>query len=200
LGAPEVDVVGFSLGAYRALRLALSGRIRVGVIVSLGGFASLTEPHRSALRAFAATVEKMPDFRDRSLRRQTAPMLLAPSFLVAHPQDAEGIEAWLDDTTPAVLGAELRASAEAENLEGVLSSVQIPVIARLGEMDAAAPVAYSNGCAAAAGKARDRSWMRACASGGGPGGDDAVGVQRARRDWELMQWPLRFGRRHRSTD
>jgi 3-oxoadipate enol-lactonase len=149
LGAAEVDAVGFSLGAYRALRLALGSRIHVGTIVSLGGFASLADAHRAGLRALADVVEKLPGFNDRSFRALVVSMMVAPPFVTSNPDEAAQIAGWLDRTTPAALAAELRTSAVAEDLEPRLPALRSRLVARVGELDAAAPPAYSRQMVAA---------------------------------------------------
>jgi pimeloyl-ACP methyl ester carboxylesterase len=143
LDAAELDIVGFSLGAWRALQLALGGRLRVGTIVSLGGFASLTEPHRAGLRALADAVEKLSDFSDPSFRALFASSMLEASFLASHPGEAAKVASWLDSTSPAMLAAELRSSASSEDLAPLLPSLRVRLFARVGERDAATPSAYS---------------------------------------------------------
>jgi 3-oxoadipate enol-lactonase len=149
LGVAEVDAVGFSLGGYRALRLALGSRVRVGTVVSLGGFASLADAHRAGLRALADVAARLPGFDDPSFRALVVSMMVAPSFMSSNPDEVAEIAAWLDCTTPAALAAELRASAAAEDLEPRLPALRSRLVARVGELDAAAPPAYSRQMVAA---------------------------------------------------
>jgi 3-oxoadipate enol-lactonase len=135
--------VGFSLGSYRALLLALTGRREVTHVVTLGGMATVEPAHREAMRETAALIARMPDFRAPAFRRQVALGFLAPDFEAAHPEAASQVEAWLDSTTPAWLSTELLASSEAEDLRPRLASLRAPLTARVGELDRAAPPAYS---------------------------------------------------------
>jgi pimeloyl-ACP methyl ester carboxylesterase len=132
------------------LRLALGSRIRVGTIVSLGGFASLADAHRAGLRALADVVDKqLPGFNDQSFRALLVSMMVAPPFVTSNPDEVAQIAGWLDRTTPAALAAELRTSAAAEDLEPRLPALRSRLVARVGELDAAAPPAYSRQMVAA---------------------------------------------------
>jgi 3-oxoadipate enol-lactonase len=64
----ELSIVGASLGAWRALALAASGRLRVSLVISLGGFAHLPDEARAAFGQFAAAVRagQLPALEDSS--------------------------------------------------------------------------------------------------------------------------------------
>jgi pimeloyl-ACP methyl ester carboxylesterase len=149
LGVAEAAVVGFSLGAYRALQLALHGKPKVSALFLMGGFAALAQAHRDGMRATAQGLAALPDFQLPSLRRQVASMMLAPDYAARHPESLDAVESWLDATTPAALAAELTAATQGEDLLPKLHALQIPVVARVGELDQAAPPAYSEQIVAA---------------------------------------------------
>lgn len=146
LGVSDVAIVGYSLGAYRALALALSGRLRVNRLVLLGGFAGLAPPHAQALLAVAKTLRAMRDFSDPAFRGATARSMLAPAH--ATPGTLAAVESWLDATTPLALAAELEGACLGSDLHSRLGELRLPAVLRTGELDAAAPMAYSEALAA----------------------------------------------------
>lgn len=148
-GIDRLAVVGFSLGSYRALRLALTGRLEVTHVVALGGMATVLPEHREAMRETAQLIARMPDFSAPAFRRQVALGFMAPDFADAHPEAVSQVEAWLDSTTPAWLATEIVASSEAEDLLPRLASLRAPLTARVGELDYATPPAYSEQLVAA---------------------------------------------------
>ncbi|MFL5349953.1 MAG: alpha/beta fold hydrolase [Hyalangium sp.] len=149
-GVTQAAVVGFSLGSWRALRLALTGRLEVTQVVTLGGFAALAPEHRDALRATADMLQRMPDFTDPAFRRPVALNFMAPAFASAHPEAVSEVEAWLDSTTPAWLSIEALSTANVEDLHPRLGSLRAPLTARVGELDRSTPPAYSERMVAAA--------------------------------------------------
>jgi pimeloyl-ACP methyl ester carboxylesterase len=142
-GVREAAVVAFSAGVYRALALALSGRVRVTRLVLLGGFAGLSPEDRAAYRGFSDWVGGMADLTGAELREVACGRFLSPAYRAAHPEAEAEVRAWLEATAPAPFSDELRALAESEDLHPRLSEVQVPVVARVGTLDVAAPPAYS---------------------------------------------------------
>jgi len=69
--------------------------------------------------------------------------MAGPHFEQRCPGDVADVMSWLNATSPAVLAAELEAFAEAEDLRPRLRDLTIPILARVGEVDQAAPVAFS---------------------------------------------------------
>ena len=132
--AAELDVVGFSAGAYRALMLALSPRVRVRRIVSLAGIAGLDDAGRAAFREIASAARAGVDFRPSWLARMTG-----PHFSTRCKDDVDDVMAWLDCAAPEVLADELEGFAEAEDLRPRLGEIDARVIARVGALDAACP-------------------------------------------------------------
>src|SRR5262249_15558661 len=83
LGVREIDVVGHSLGGYRALHLAVSTAIDVRTIVTLGGFADLGER-----RQLYPTLAEMAARDISGLADAFMPSVFAPGYAAAHPQRA----------------------------------------------------------------------------------------------------------------
>jgi 3-oxoadipate enol-lactonase len=141
-GIAEVALVGYSLGAYQVLAIAVAGRLRVARLVLVGGFAAVAPGHRDALLGLVPVLAAAPDFADPALRGLMHGML-APAFAAAHPEAIARVESWLDHTTPKALAAELGASALAPDLRDGLPGLRIPVTLIVGELDGSAPPDYS---------------------------------------------------------
>jgi pimeloyl-ACP methyl ester carboxylesterase len=142
-GIEEVAVVGVSMGGYRALHMALSSRVRVSHVVTLGGFAHYGEEEVAAILGFADMLQPLADFSSSDIRAIAPPRFLSPTYLEQHPEAAALVQSWLDVTTPSALAAELRTVANFPNLLPKLGALNVPVTAIVGEKDAATPVALS---------------------------------------------------------
>lgn len=142
-GADTVDVVGSSLGGYRALLLALSGRVKIDRLYLLGAFADLAPQHREAFRQLTQLLASLPNLEAPALRRQLALGLVAPAWAAAHPERIPELEAWLDATTAQAMANELGAAPELESLVPRLGELRVRTTIRVGDADAATPVAYS---------------------------------------------------------
>lgn len=137
-GVTECATVGFSLGGYRALSIALSGRLRIWAVAVLAGYATLTETQRASMGELAAGV------RAGALGRGLMPArMLSPDFLAKHPEAAEETEAWADATSHCNLADELNALMRCQDLRPGLAKLSVPVLARVGELDMAVSVTSS---------------------------------------------------------
>lgn len=147
LGASRSAIVGFSGGAYRALAIALRARIEVTSIVCLGGLAGFPREAKAPLLALAREI------RGGAFERSSfAARMLAPSHDAA---DARRVESWLDACSPDVLADEIAAMADAEDLAPRLGELgHTPILARVGELDQAAPVVLSEAIVRGAKNAR----------------------------------------------
>jgi len=137
-GIAEAALVGVSAGAYGALALALRGRIRATQVITLGGFAGLAEPECAGLRGFAEALRAGVDLGEVLVAR-----FLAPEFARARPELARTVQSYLDAAPRAHIAAELEALAASADLRPELHSLDVPVLARVGELDLAAPPAQS---------------------------------------------------------
>ncbi len=137
-GVDEVAVVGFSGGAYRAIGLALSGRVRVTSLMTLGGVAGHDAAGGDAFLDLARLVREGFDFLPTWLAR-----MAAPGFEQRHPDEVAGILSWIDATSREVLASEFEAMAIGEDYRSRLPELAMPVVARVGELDAATPAELS---------------------------------------------------------
>jgi len=148
-GVRECAVVGFSGGAYRALSLALGGRVSVTGVFSLSGFAALTAEESESFHQFASALRAGQD-----LRALAAPRFLSAAFAAAHPEAVRAVEDWLTAAPGEVIAGELDAFADAPDLTPALASLRVPVIARVGSADAATPLPHSEAIVTACPDAR----------------------------------------------
>lgn len=143
-GARGAWLVGFSGGAYHALAIASDARVRAAGVVTLGGMLGFSD-QRAQMRDFAAAVAAGAD-----LHHVAGPRFLSERYRDAHPEAVRKVEAWLDATSPENLAAELRAFADAPDLTERVAALDVPIVARVGELDVAAPPAGSEAIVRAA--------------------------------------------------
>ena len=131
--------VGFSFGAFRALELASrarSGANGVRGVVSLAGFHDLTHEHRQALAASAALA------RDPS---KDLAALFTPHFLsatgMANPAWVAEVGTWFGVVSREDLALELETAARTPGVD--VGALRVPILARVGDADLAAPKVYS---------------------------------------------------------
>ncbi|HRG96846.1 MAG TPA: alpha/beta fold hydrolase [Polyangiaceae bacterium] len=142
--AADVALVGFSMGAYRAIRLALSGRVRVRSLTLLGGFAGLSSEERDGMRGFAKALRDGVE-----LRGVAGPRMLSKRS-VSDADRVRAVEAWLALAPAAVLIEELEDLAGAPSLLDRIGELDIPITLRVGQEDAATPPHHSESIAAQA--------------------------------------------------
>lgn len=142
-GVTETAVVGFSGGALRAFSLAIEGRLRVSALVSLGGYAGLDETGRKVMRDFAVLARGVENLRLPDLVQIFVARMLSPAHAAAHPEAVEVVTGWLDCIAPSALAVELFSLAESEDLYPRLGELRVPVLARVGSLDMAAPPSMS---------------------------------------------------------
>jgi pimeloyl-ACP methyl ester carboxylesterase len=140
-GITSADLVGHSIGGYRALAVALSGRVQVGRAMLLGAMAGLDEADRERYRQFVQLLKAPADQVD--LRAIWLNLALRPDFVMSHPSETAEVAAQLNAPRQGVLEAECRAMAESEDLRPRLRELRIPIVLRVGERDAGTPPAWS---------------------------------------------------------
>ncbi len=142
-GVEAPILVGFSMGGYRALSLAL--RRPASAVVVLAGFADLSTEERAGMRGFAELLEAGEDLR---------PVLPGRILTAAHrkrrPGDDAVVASWVDCAPAWVLAEELRDLETAPSLLHRLAELRCPVVARTGEVDLAMPPHHARDIAAAA--------------------------------------------------
>jgi pimeloyl-ACP methyl ester carboxylesterase len=148
-GVRECALVGFSGGAYRALAIACRGKIRVTQVLCLSGLAGLTPAESEGFRGFAGALRAGVDLSSLATAR-----FLAPAFAVAHPEAVVAVKGWLASATREMIAAELDAFATAPDLAEAVSALTMPIVARVGSVDAATPPTKSEAIVRACRSAR----------------------------------------------
>ncbi len=143
-----VDVVGLGLGAYRALLLALSGNLDVRRIVTVGGFAALTEDERRRCLAQADLVAAGTDLCDVVIQGA-----LPAEHRDADPGLVERCRAWVHDCPPATRTVELDAMSSCADLRPRMRDLRSPLLALHGLDDGLVPEHKSDELAAATARA-----------------------------------------------
>ena len=132
-GVREAHLIGFSGGAYRAFALALRGAVRVRSIVSLAGMADLTDDEKKGLVQYAGML------RDRF---DPAPLLLDIMLSPRgreNPASVADVRSWATAADGEALARELEAFVAAPDLLPELATLDIPLLVRVGSIDAASP-------------------------------------------------------------
>ncbi len=138
-GVTELAIVGHSLGAWRALGLALSPALRVRSVVLLGGLGHLPDEARAGYLPLA-------DVARRSLAEAADAMVpgaFAPGFLERHPEVERETRSWVTEAPRDTFVGELEAVARLPDLRPRLGALAAPVVARVGSADLFTPPALS---------------------------------------------------------
>ncbi len=107
-GVAECAVLGYSLGGYRALLLALSGRVRVTRLYLLSGHAGLTPEHAGSMGGYLHLLRDPAS----DLRGMWRSYMLPPGFAESHPAEAADVTSWIDAVPRGVLADEVAAVAD----------------------------------------------------------------------------------------
>ena len=141
-------LVGFSMGSFQVLSVALRGNLSVRAVAMLGAFPGVPDELRVPLRESAEAI------RTGALPPEVFPArMLSERFLAVRPDARETTLAWLRETTLDVLADELCAVADAPSLLPELARAEFPLLLRTGELDVATPAVWSEAIAKVASKA-----------------------------------------------
>jgi pimeloyl-ACP methyl ester carboxylesterase len=152
VGVSETDFVAFSGGAYKAVAVALRGRVglKLGRLALLSPVLGLDPPVAQAYRDLAAAARAGSfDPRPTWLDRMTA-----PGFATRDPAGAARVLAWLDAVPLSVLCDELVAMADAPDLRPRVAELACPLLVCAGTADHAVPPAWSRAVAASSPRGR----------------------------------------------
>ncbi len=141
----ELAVVGYSLGTYHALALALEGRLRVTRLALLGPLAGLDPEVRSAFDGHARSVAEGMDLA--SLIEIFWSLAVPEPWSAAHPADVARTRARLREASLATLSAEFQAIGRMVDLRPRLHELRAPVLLRSGELDRSTPAAWAEAAA-----------------------------------------------------
>lgn len=143
-GIRSVSLLGYSLGGYHALALALERRVTVERIVLLGAVAGLDAPARLQMAALADAVRAGLD-----IGKAFADLALPPTWAEAHPDVATVLVRRSNECSRETFVAELDAIAALPDLRPRLGELRVPVLVRVGALDRNCPPELSRELAAA---------------------------------------------------
>jgi 3-oxoadipate enol-lactonase len=148
-------VAGFSTGAYRAFDLVLRHGLPTAVVISIAGVACFDQEGRALRRTLAQRLVADPTYLGSDeVRGIMSALMLSQRWGDTHPEDVERVVGWRDLTTAAALAQELEALAASRDLRPELANLRARVYARVGELDAGCPPAWSDDIVRAAPRAR----------------------------------------------
>jgi pimeloyl-ACP methyl ester carboxylesterase len=129
LGDAPVVIMGMSGGAFRAMELAISGKINLRALVLVGPSLGATDDaERDGLLGLAQALRSGADLRE----------VVSARFLskgeVGTVEGASVID-WLNATPAEWLAQEIEAMAAVPSVVGVLGAIQVPVHVLVGELD-----------------------------------------------------------------
>lgn len=134
-----VALVGVSGGAYRALQLAVRGRLDVVGLFLLGPVDGLaTDAEREGFRQFADVARSHVPVGELFLSR-----VVTAATAAAHPEIAGVVQAWFDAVPSDILASELETFADRPLLRDQVGVLSVPTVLRVGSEDVAAPPAYA---------------------------------------------------------
>lgn len=137
-GGGPISLVGYSLGAYHALAIALAGQLPVDRLALLGPVAGLDQGPLLAFRDLAARV--------RAGYRIGAWFAEAATAMPADPHAEflmKQITATADQVDPTTYSAEFEAIAEMPDLRPELHRLRLPTLVRVGALDRNTPPALA---------------------------------------------------------
>ncbi len=137
-GVTEAVIVGFSLGATRAIDIAVSSVLHVRGMVLLGAAAAWSDEVRRGYAGLAALM------RARSVPSGLIPgLLLSPRYLEGHSGAAEEVDGYCANLDLDASADELEALSLLEDMLDAVSTLRCPIHLRVGSRDRAVPVEAS---------------------------------------------------------
>jgi pimeloyl-ACP methyl ester carboxylesterase len=146
-GVTHAAVVGFSLGGYRALELALSGRVKVTHLVLIGALADLDEAGRT-MRIEGSRGIRGAETIDTPELRELMRTMVAPGYPEREEARFREILDWLKHADVDGFADEVGGMGTMPSLLERLHGISVPVHLLHGALDAVLPVATSEAIAA----------------------------------------------------
>ncbi len=137
-GVTEAVLIGYSLGATRALDIAVNSVLHVQGMVLLGAAAAWSDEVRRGYAGLAALM------RERSVPKGLLRgLLLSPGYLERHPGAADRVDGFCAGLDLDTSADELEALAQLEDMLDAVATLRCPVHLRVGSQDRAVPVKAS---------------------------------------------------------
>jgi pimeloyl-ACP methyl ester carboxylesterase len=145
----EVSIVGHSLGTDRALRIALSGKVRVKRLALLGTLVDMSPEHKAAMRQNIGLLRQLPSLDVPPIHEMLLNLMVSEPFRKAHPEEAKQVIRWSQLCSGPVLADELQSAVDAPAAMPLLPSLKVPTLVRIGTLDQSTPMPYSEAVAKA---------------------------------------------------
>lgn len=144
-GIERAPVVGHSIGAFRAFRLALLETIDVERIAAIGARAHIPDSVRAEIEQLieaieAGALEPSEVLVDR---------WFSEAYREEHPETVETLVGWIEELGSEAIADGARADVQAPDLRPRLGEIDVPVYLQTGEKDAATPVEWAREIAGA---------------------------------------------------
>lgn len=130
-----VHLVGYSLGSYHALALALRGALQVETLTMLGPWPGAD---KAMLDAYAANVQVVRSGAANWVDVFQG-LCFSPEFAAAHPATVAKTRAHLERSSVLALLDELAQFPAMEDFRPRLGELKVPTLVRVGEKDASTP-------------------------------------------------------------
>ncbi len=143
-GIACVSVIGYSLGTYHALAVALAGGVQVDRLVLLGALAGIGDEEKVMLDGFAQHLGNGGDLATAFLG-----MAVPRHWANSHPADMQRLVDAVSQARRDTLLAELSEMARMRDLRPLLGQVRSPTLVRVGALDQNTPAAWGEAIAAA---------------------------------------------------
>lgn len=127
----DLDVVGFSIGAWHAVKLALGRRMRVGRMVLLAPLLGVDEPMRAALAGLAGAIRA----GQLDPAAKADELFLTTTFAQGNPEEVRRVRDWVREVPRTAIADDLDAAAGAEDLRSQASALSVPTLIRAGTAD-----------------------------------------------------------------
>lgn len=142
-GLEGASLIGHSLGAYRALLLAIRGRVALRSLVTIGALTSLPAETLSSYDHLADEL----DAGRLDIVSVATPLWFGAPYLEANPDITETVRSWLDALGDAVIAAQIRTLGRGRELLPEVSAISVPTLLLAGDLDGATPPAWSEAIA-----------------------------------------------------
>jgi 3-oxoadipate enol-lactonase len=137
-GVRELDIVGYSLGTYHALGLALEEGLTVRRLYLLGAVAAADAPVRAAFAHLARAVESGADLADFF-----AAAAFPPAWASEHAEEVGRVKSAIRKVTRASLVADLLSMTGMPDLRPRLKHIRAETMIRTGTLDANTPASWA---------------------------------------------------------
>ncbi len=139
VGVENLRVLGHSLGAYRALQLALSDSFEVDRIALIGPLTALPDERQVQYDELADGLEA----GELDLVETALEFWFRPEYVDQHPEICEEVERWFDEIGDEALAAALRNEMQMPDLLPRLDDITTPTCILVGDCDVGTPPEWS---------------------------------------------------------